>query len=273
MKLAVNYSPQAAALLRAGRIQFDYFKCPNWVYMISEAIKQAPIAIHFDLNAGRGQLERQDWTEIERLLTQTGTPYINIHLGPRGQDFPGVGLDTEEPAAVQRVTELLARDIGILCQRFGAERVIVENVPYRGLQGHTLRLATDPVVITHILEITGANLLLDLSHARIAARHLGWGEEDYLAAMPMQRLREMHFTGLHYVGERWQDHMAVLDRDWLALDRALAHISAHDWATPWLMAYEHGGVGERFNPPSLLAADIETMAQQVPRLYDAVKHV
>lgn len=56
MKLAVNYSTQAAVLLRQSRIQIDYFKCPDWPDLIQEAKKHAPVAVHFNLTAGHGRL-------------------------------------------------------------------------------------------------------------------------------------------------------------------------------------------------------------------------
>jgi hypothetical protein len=56
INLAINYSPQAAQLMAECRIEFDYFKCPDWPGMISEAQKLKPVAVHFTLIAGNGSL-------------------------------------------------------------------------------------------------------------------------------------------------------------------------------------------------------------------------
>ncbi len=41
-RFALNYSPQAADLLRAGQIEIDLFKCPAWPDLIAEAQAAAP---------------------------------------------------------------------------------------------------------------------------------------------------------------------------------------------------------------------------------------
>jgi len=43
MKLAINYSPQAADLLDEGKITFDLYKSTHWPEMISSAARQLPV--------------------------------------------------------------------------------------------------------------------------------------------------------------------------------------------------------------------------------------
>ncbi len=79
MKLAVNYSPQAAELLQTGQIVFDLFKTPNWHDMVSDAATILPVYIHFDL-VGDGRLSNVDWSVVDDFLARTGTEMVNLHV-------------------------------------------------------------------------------------------------------------------------------------------------------------------------------------------------
>ena len=61
MNLAINYSRQAARLLRDGHILIDRFKCPDWPTLINEASEYSAVAVHFNLRAGSGKLKDTDW--------------------------------------------------------------------------------------------------------------------------------------------------------------------------------------------------------------------
>lgn len=269
MKFAINYSEAAAQLMREDRIQLDRFKCPPWPGMIAEASQLCPVAVHFDLKAGQNRLGNVDWDLFTSLLEQTGTPFINIHLECVKADFPGISVEASGHAVRQAVLERMLADVQQLVDRYGAEQVIVENVPYRGLQGKAMRPSVEPEVICEIVEATGCGLLLDLSHARIAARALGMDEEAYLAQLPVSQIRELHFTGLHRIEDRWQDHLEALDADWIFLEWALEQIRNGEWSRPWMMAFEYGGVGEKF----AWRSDPTYIAQQAPRLLEMVASI
>jgi len=269
MLFAINYSPQAADLFANGMIQVDRFKCPDWPGMIDEASRYCPVAVHFELKAGGGHLYKTDWKRIHQLLEQTGTPYVNLHLGPTLKDFPGMPVDTPEPDQFEKVVEKLLKDIRIAVNECGADKVIVENVPYRGQGGKALRPAVETAVIRRLVEETGCGFLMDISHARIAAHHLGIDERIYMAELPVKRLRELHFTGLHNLDDRLHDHLEILDADWPPLDWVLERIRSGQWARPWLLAFEYGGVGEKF----AWRSDSKIIADQAPKLYKRVSAV
>lgn len=264
MLFAINYSPEAASLVRENRILIDRFKCPDWPDMIAEAIQIRPVAVHFTLAAGRNRLPKADWKLVEHLLKMTSTPFVNLHLEPHINDFPGI--DPENPEQDERVVEQMLAEIHQVAQRFGPERVIVENVPYRGKGYKVLRPAVLPEVITQVLDATGCGLLLDIPHARIAAHHLGIDEREYISRMPLHRLRELHYTGLHNLDGYLQDHLEVLDTDWPILDWAIEQIRTFKWKPPWMLAFEYGGVGEKFAQRS----ESQVIATQVPLIYNRV---
>jgi uncharacterized protein (UPF0276 family) len=167
-----------------------------------------------------------------------------------------------QPCSVERVFERLFRDVTAAVGRFGPERVIVENAPHRFPGGVILRPAVDPDVISRLVRETGCGFLLDLSHARIAARQLELDEREYVARMPLDRLRELHITGLDHDGQYWRDHMPLTDEDWTEADWAMARIHAGEWARPEIVALEYGGV----SPAFAWRSDPAVMAAQAPRL-------
>ena len=269
MKLAVNYSPQTADLLQTGEIALDLLKCPDWDDLIAEARVLKPLYVHFPL--GTGKLDEVDLGRVERLLEQTQTPFVNVHLvaTPGDLDLP---VTTQAPAHVEQVTDWLIREVTRLTERFGAERVIAENVIYRGFGLDVLRPVVVPGVIRTVVEVTGCGLLLDLSHARIAAHYLSVDEPgvelwDYLETLPLARLKELHVTGVHFHSERLRDHLGFSRWDWQVIEKAFEAISEGHWATPQVVAFEYGGIGPGFAWRSEQAV----LARDVPRLYALVK--
>ncbi len=267
MKLAINYSRPSAALAAAGHIRVDYFKLPPWPEAIAEAQAFGPLQIHFEIVAGRGDLLQTDWGRVAAIREATGTPFVNLHVFPYASQFPGIPLDTTDEVHIRRVTDALLREVGALVERFGPEAVIAENVPYYGLKGDMLRPGVLPEVLREVCEKTGCGLLLDISHARIAAHHLGMDERDYISSLPVDRVRELHFTGLHTLDGELRDHLPILPTDWPVLDWALGCIHRGEWGLPWLLAFEYGGIGEWFAARS----DPAVIAEQVPMLWERVK--
>ena len=271
MKIAINYSPQAEALAAQGAINFDLFKCPPaWdpvvpahaPDLLARARAIRPIYLHFPLHAGDGSLRAADWGQVEEALAQTGTPFVNVHLQANSQDFPGMAAATSAPEDRERVTEALIRDVRLVTGRFGPERVIVENVPYRGPDEGRIALCVDPDVIRRVVEETGCGLLLDLAHARLTCLALRRDAREYVARLPVARLREMHVTGAQSDGRRLRDSMPMGPEDWDLLAWALERIRDGQWAQPWALALEYGGVG----PNLAWRSEAGIIAEQLPRL-------
>src|SRR5262245_12054214 len=97
MKLAVNYSLEAAQLLADQHIEIDVYKCPDWPELVATAHGQRPAYVHFPMLAGRNDIEKTGWDKITALLDITSTLYVNTHLAPRGSDFADMPLDTTDP--------------------------------------------------------------------------------------------------------------------------------------------------------------------------------
>ena len=271
MKFAMNYSPQAESLLAQQAISLGFFKCPPpWDRAVTEyapdLLKRAratrPIYLHFPLHAGRNTLANTDWNQVEAALAETGTPFVNVHLQAQAEDFSEMPVGTTLPERKKRVTDILVRDVAIITERFGPERVMVENVSYRGPQGKCLYLCVDPEVICRVVAETGCGLLLDTAHARLTTAALGIETRDYLARLPVAHLREIHVVGVQSDGTRLRDSMAMGPEDWDLIEWVFQRIRGGEWPAPWALAFEYGGVG----PGLEWRSDAAIMAQQAPRL-------
>lgn len=270
MKIALNYSPQAARLLDEGAIALDYYKCPDWPDMVATASQQRPVYVHFPLMAGRHNHDQVGWEKIDSLLAATATPYINTHLAPRASDFAGLTLDTADPDDDRRLRDAMMDDIQVMIERFGAERVILENAtwdPSYAIPGLVLKTER----ISQIVRDTGAGFLLDVAHARCSAAYLGLDPRDYMNQLPVDRLKELHVTGVTYdtSQNRLNDHFPMTAADWELTEWALEKIHSGAWATPWAVALEYGGVGPGFGWRS----HAEVIAVEVPRLTALVNPV
>jgi len=246
MELAINFSPQAAQLLADRKIRLDRFKCPDWPDMIEEARALLPVYVHFPLDAGTISGRPADLDAVDRMARDTDTPFVNYHLVAYARDFPDVPADTVDEAVTEIVRERMIADVSHAVERFGADRVIVENIPYFGAGGLYVRASVDTAVIRDVVDATGCGFLLDVSHARIAAHYLGVEPRQYIADLPVECLRELHLTGVSPVNGKLADHMGLEPEDLVWTRWTLERIAVGDWARPSIVAFEYGGVGKPF---------------------------
>ncbi len=296
MEYAVNYSTELVELLNDGAVAIDRFKCPAWLPIIAEAQQIRSVYVHFPLRIGTGRgdaldLETgktPDWAKIDKILADTNTPFVNLHMALERDDFPIVDAGTPQSEIIARVIDWFLRDLEPVLQRYGPQKVIIENeYPYKAGR---LVYASYPEVINSLIAETGAGFLLDLSHARIAADTLGMDEKIYIRALPTEHIRELHLTGIHRMDEGWlklaeernaqlaaivadrlgerQDHLPFTAADWEMTEWALEQIAAGKWGSPKIAAMECGGVGDLFKAitfPEALAADIPRLGKLIQR--------
>lgn len=291
MRVSINYSTAAAELVDSGAIQVDVFKCPAWPDLI-DSLRERPVYVHFPLLLGREAVidseagAPADFDKIERLREQTGTPFVNVHLAPMRTEYPEIPTESDEAAHIEQVIADATRGIRALQARFGAANVIVENVP--ASDDRLLWAGVQPETIRRVVEQTGAGFLLDISHARLTAERLELDEREYLNALPVAHICEIHVTGIEFIDERIitrlealgiaesfyhryigrkVDHLPFNEVDWTATGWAFDQIHAGRWHAPEIVAFEYGGVGGMWEK----IADRDIIREQVPRLYEMVK--
>ena len=270
MRFAINYSPQAEKLWRDGAIQVDLFKCPDWPELVSQVSECHALYVHCSLNAGRGIPPKLDLDLLGRWLDRTETLVINTHFWLLRSDF-AAEADIRPEAVIERAVQ----DVEFLGQRFGVDCIVIENVPYpvRWDDSELLAEVVDPAVITEIVRRTGCGLLLDTAHAIRSCEGLGRTDiRGYLNALPVHALRELHIVGIlpepDESGIR-HDHFEMTDADWEIAEYAVGQIRKGCWNAPDTLAFEYGGVGEKF----AWRSESRVIAEQAPRMYQLAKSV
>jgi len=259
MRFAVNFSYPLVRLIKAGAIRVDLIKCPDWEGMLTEAEPYGPITIHFDLKAGLGHTFKADFSRIKTLLKQTDTPHVNTHLvTPRH-------FDPNNQEDLVRINQLWREEILLMTHHFGASSVALEHFPYTDDTPH-LRTPVQSDIFSKVIQDTDCMLLLDLAHARITADTLGVDVKDYVQSLPLDRLIELHVTGVKSYHGILTDHFEMLDEDWAVFEWALSEIKNQKWREPEIVAFEYGGVGQSF----VWRTEENHLRKQVPLMHAMV---
>ncbi len=255
-------------LLARGEICVDRLKCADWPEMIAEAKKAGKVYVHFPFDVGTAKGRAADFERAGLMMRETDTPGVNFHVVSYARDFPELARDSVDEEAAGSFMDRLLTDGQRAADHFGKSHVILENIPWFGATGEFHRFSVDPKMICRAVREMGVGLLLDISHARIAAHYLGIDAREYIAMMPMEQLRELHVTGIRMHNGRLADHLELGDEDWAFFEWAMERIEKRDWGKPWMVAFEYGGIGEPFRWRS----SIDVVRKQVPRLYERVKN-
>ncbi len=272
LPIAVNFSCEARALFAANEIAFDLWKCtpPGELGGVENVLGNGhPAYVHFPFDAGRPELLGTDWDAVERLLDVTGTPHVNVHLNAHRKQFEGVA----EADRTEAVRGRFLRALEAMVARFGPERVVAENVVYRGEGGAFLRASVEPETIKAVVEASGCRLLLDLAHATLSCDALGIVDpRGYIEALPVHLLAELHVTGVGPdEGGRPRDSMPMTERDWTLAEWTVGKVEHSVWPSPRMVALEYGGIGPIFdwrNEPSVIRTELARLGAMVDGVSD-----
>lgn len=259
MKFAVNYSVSLESLLKDEDLPIDLIKCPEWDGMIQQALIYRPVYVHFEIFVGNGQLESLDFEDIKRIKKLTNTECINAHLMTNNVLNPNKKEDEHKMLADWE------KELGLLSEIFGANNIVVENLPFLPYLP-AQELGVQPENIKYIVNNIGCAFLLDISHARITASYLGWDSKDYIKSLPMNKLREVHVTGIRRYNSYLTDHFDLQESDWSFTRWVIEEIRCGKWPEPSIVSFEYGGVGEIF----AWRSDINVLRQQIPKLAELI---
>ncbi|WP_161793361.1 multinuclear nonheme iron-dependent oxidase [Cohnella kolymensis] len=214
-----------------------------------------PQLLHTLPHASKRDFEDIDFDEINKQIKACKSPHIALHLLAKKEDWDADEVTDEE--IIDRMLHVVLR-----WKKELEADLLIENVPYYGFRG-TFRCATDPEVITRICNEADIGLMLDLAHLRVAACHRGEEVDQYLEAMPLNRVREIHVCGPGMDPERgyFRDrHLEMQETDYNLLEKSLA------LTTPVVVTLEYGGTGPIFEWRS----EIDVLERQLNRLNNIV---
>ena len=225
MKLSVNYSEALITLLRASALEIDAIE---WVDklelgLIAQRRAEFPdLAFHFHQKKKK---KKKKWrTQLQNYLRACPeSPFVSIHLAPlpalwtnvrikRGWVLPG-------PIPALAIWRFIG-NVNSLKQQVELP-IILENMP--NLHPKRYRFESEPAVIARVLEETQTDFLLDLAHARIAARARGISSQEYITALPLERTQQIHLAGVRERGDGqlYDAHEPLMEEDYQLLEWTL----------------------------------------------------
>jgi uncharacterized protein len=180
-----------------------------------------PVILHCSSMSVAGFVPPDEHTlrQIEDVAQAVSTPWIGEHLAFITAD-PLAGGDPIEDGSTDPVTltytvcpqlseetiELVKQNLAVLRSRF-REPIILENSPqYFDVPGSTM---TPPQFLGQVADRCDVDLLLDLTHWMITANNTGTDPLASLEAVPLERVREVHLSGLSKQDGRWWDDHSV----------------------------------------------------------------
>jgi hypothetical protein len=139
---------------------------------------------------------------------------------------------------------IIPKDTWILLRRITVLPVHLENTHYNLPQPGRVANAPytcDPAFVREALEATGANLLLDIAHAEVAAWHRGEQALVYIRRLPLERVNEVHVNSPELVdGELRDRHVEMTEGSYLLLRTVLEETPAK------IASLEYSGLGDMF---------------------------
>jgi uncharacterized protein (UPF0276 family) len=259
--LAVTDSPIARTLLEESGLDIDYLEVHGpYADSARDQFPDYPMLLHNALYewslAHPDALRHGDAESITaRRLEQTASPWLSVHLGFSATDVmfrdcamqaASAPLPEDGLLKAMHCTVLQLRDsIGV--------PLLLENLDYNptGAYEHICL----PAFIDELVTGTSTFLLLDLAHAEISATALAMPMEDYLAALPLDRVRQIHVSGPRWRDGRLRDvHEPLRDEDYMLLQQILEHTQ------PWAVTLEY-------------TRDANLLCEQIERLRDLLTAV
>lgn len=176
-----------------------------------------------------------DQQRLGRRLTEIGVSMFSFDLGPACRRNQHV-LPLGPTLSADEIKFLSARSIEQVRKSYDG-LLAVENYNYypTGLYEHICR----PDFIAECLETWDLHLVLDLAHAAVSAINMKIGLKDYLLALPLERVVEIHLSRPYFhPGLAVDAHLAPAEEDFTLLEFVLRHVRGPG---PILVAIEYYG--------------------------------
>jgi uncharacterized protein (UPF0276 family) len=235
----VSDSPLARSLLQQGRLIMDYLEVhgphlaaaraqfPEFPMLLHNSLYHWSLAHPQALRVRRAARVTRDCLALSR------SPWYSIHLGfsAVALDFGEIALARSEVLPAPLLFERACRNVAAL-QSLSDIPLLLENLDYN--PGGAYESVCEPGFITQVLDVTGAGLLLDLAHARVSAAAFAIPVEDYLAQLPLDRVRQIHLNrpGMKD-GRLYDTHEALDEEDYGLLEAVLKK------CRPWAVTLEY----------------------------------
>ena len=217
IQLTAKLSESLVDLLQSGAVEIDGVEANPWldIERVRAYRRQLPACTFYFHHASLAS--RLAWMPgTGRLLREyveaTQTPWLSFHCALLPPGYVRIAtklgwyLPPPEPArAVQRLVA------GVEKLRGFNLPILLENMP--SFPTRTYAFETSGEIISEVLARTGADLLLDIAHARVVASVFGLDVHQYLGGLPLEKTRQIHVSGPRVKGGVLYDAHEVLQEE------------------------------------------------------------
>lgn len=214
--LTATYSEALGELIQSSDPPIDGIEIGPWysvdeIQQIQHQFSSWPFQFHAGSVLTRWRLWPGAKKQLNRYLDVAQGKWISVHL----ELLPwhvyllsahlGIHLDPPPPSQVR--DHFLKR-----FNRFSNSvdlPILLENLP--SLPVEKYNYAADPELATQIVNKTDTGMVLDIAHARIAASFQKRDIEAYLSALPLDRVRQIHVSGVRQVEGQLHDSHEILE--------------------------------------------------------------
>ena len=141
-------------------------------------------------------------TGLKRIIEDYHPRWISFHLGFAAEELESGGQfdnDVAKSKILERdeVKKRIIENIKYVKESYCGVAVLLENLDYNPPERSkgAYEYVTDPGFIKDVLNDTDTYLLLDLAHAEISAKNLGYkSAKDYIEKLPLDRVLEIHLA-------------------------------------------------------------------------------
>lgn len=200
IQLTTNLSDPLLDLLRNGQVSLDGVEVGPWfsvrqIQDYRQALPGLPFYFHGGDLIDRVGLIPRAVSKIAAYRDSTESPWVSMHITLW---WPGMvwlmlrrGWRVPLPDP-EKATRRFIRQVQKLARALCVP-VILENVEPLPFDGYDFEVRTER--ITEVLEKTGCGFVLDTAHARVSAAVLGLDVRDYVCALPLARVVQVHVSG------------------------------------------------------------------------------
>jgi uncharacterized protein (UPF0276 family) len=222
--VGLAYNRCAESLIKKSPDSVDYLEIPFELLRHDASLiglrRFKPLILHCASMSIGGSVRPASTTvqEVFDWVGQTETPWLGEHLSFIAAEKPGdsshwdqyapgepynIGY-TVSPPMNHETIRMVAEAVGACQHDFGVP-LLLENPPlYFSPPGTTLSQAD---FIRAVCECTSADLLLDLTHFYITSRTFAFDPERELLKFPLERVVEVHVSGVDcQAGIHWDNH-------------------------------------------------------------------
>lgn len=229
IQLGMTDCPVVRELLNSGELQLDYLEVHGPYVQDARAVfPDMPMLLHnalyqWSLTHADG-LEHKNAAQVtlERMALSR-SPWFSLHLGFSVEEVDFYDEAMQGLSPLQPRELVLERCIARLKQLKSLLPlpILIENLDYNPTQAY--EYVCEPAFIQEVLAETDTWLLFDLAHARVTAQAFGVPVEDYIAQLPLEKVRQIHLNRPGWRNGRLVDaHLALEADDYQLLEQILS---------------------------------------------------